>query len=333
MVKKGRRGMEEFTLTELTERFQLFNRAANKSIKTLEWYTTGISRFQWYLREQLDREPSLADVTPLTVRGFIVALQEGKAPPTHSFTSKNQTNLSAETINSYVRALRGFTHFLYDEGLTPNWLLEKVKAPKVDQKLKGVIEADDIRRVFAAFNPRTFLGYRNIAMIAVMLDGGLRLSELTGIKQEDCNLMQGYIKVLGKGRKERVVGVSDDAIEAIQQYLKYRPELDSPYVFVTVDGSRLTKNALGSIFYRLRTKLGIAKLHPHLLRHASATLHLMNGEDLVTLQRQLGHSHITVTQQYIGNVVGAQIKAHRETSPLKSLGIKFSSRRTRRSSS
>jgi site-specific recombinase XerD len=169
-------------------------------------------------------------------------------------------------------------------------------------------------------------------MIALFLDGGLRLSELTGLKLEDCNALQGYVRVLGKGRKERIIGISDEALDAIQQYLKYRPEGECPYLFVTCSGGQMTKNAVIMIFTRLRQKLGVPKLHAHLLRHTAATMHMMNGEDLVTLQRQLGHSHISVTQQYIGNVVGAQIKAHRETSPLRSLGVRFGDRRSRRPS-
>lgn len=268
----------------------------------------------------LDREPTLADVTVLSVRAFIVHLQEGQAERTGKI-------VSSETINCYVRSIRAFTHFLFDEGITPTWILEKLKPPKVESKLKDVVEPEVIKQIFANFNSRTFLGSRNIAMIALFLDGGLRLSELTGLKIEDCNFRQGYIKVLGKGRKERIIGISDEATQAIQQYLKYRPSVDCPYLFISIDGGQLSKNGGEMIFTRIRRKLGLPKLHAHLLRHTAATMHLMNGEDLVTLQRQLGHSHISVTQQYNGNVVGAQVQSHRETSPLKSLGLKFGDRK------
>jgi site-specific recombinase XerD len=318
--------MEDWTICEVWERFQVFNRAANKSQKTLEWYDTGISRYHQYLCEQLHREPTVADIDLLSVRAFIVMLQEKKVK---SFSSASKP-LSSETINSYVRALRSFTHFLYEEGITQRWILEKLKPPKVELKLKDVVEPEDIKRIFAAFNQRTFLGSRNIAMIALFLDGGLRLSELTGLKIEDCNFSQGYVKVFGKGRKERIIGISDEVITAIPQYLKFRPlVVDCPYLFLTIDEGQMTKNSVEMIFTRLRKKLGLPKLHAHLLRHASATMHLMNGEDLVTLQRQMGHSHITVTQQYIGNIAGAQVKAHRDMSPWKSMGIKLTDRKSR----
>lgn len=172
MGENVRRKLEQITLDQALERFQVYNRAANKSSKTLEWYAVAISRYRQYLTQTLEREPRLADIDLLSVRGFVVHLQD-----------KDGKALSDQTINSYVRSLRAFTHFLYEDGLTRTWLLEKMKAPKVELKLKDIVEPETIKRMFAAFNGRTFLGSRNIAMIALFLDGGLRLSELAQLPQ------------------------------------------------------------------------------------------------------------------------------------------------------
>ena len=148
----------------------------------------------------------------------------------------------------------------------------------------------------------------------LLLDAGLRASELTELNLKDCDLQVGYVKVKGKGRKERVVGISDHAIILIEKYLDFRGETDCPNLFVTYDGDPLTYYALNNFFQRLRKRLGFEKLHAHLLRHTSATAHLQNGEDLVALQRQLGHTNISVTQLYVGRNYG-QLKGSRHRLP------------------
>ncbi len=155
-------------------------------------------------------------------------------------------------------------------------------------------------------------------MLTVLLDAGLRAGELIDLKLSDCDFQVGFAKVKGKGRKERIVGISDKTILAIERYLEFRPETDCPNLFVTYEGKGLSYNAIQNFFNRLKKRLGLEKLHAHLLRHTSATLHLQNGEDLVALQRQLGHTSISVTQMYIGRNYG-DVKAHRNTSPMKNL--------------
>jgi site-specific recombinase XerD len=139
---------------------------------------------------------------------------------------------------------------------------------------------------------------------------------LVDLKLQDCDLDLGYVKVKGKGRKERVVGISDQTILMIKKYLDFRLDTDCPNMFVTFNGTALTYNAVQNFFKRLRKRLGFEKLHAHLLRHTSATLHLQNGEDLVALQRQMGHTSIAVTQLYVARNY-ADVKAHRTTSPMR----------------
>lgn len=144
MGKNMRRRMDQLKLTELLDRFQVYNRAANKSAKTLEWYATSISRYHQYLQDELGREPTLADVSPLSARAFIVTLQECGAPRSRFGLASPPRPLSSETINSYVRALRAFTRFLQEDGFTSTWLLERVKPPRVEHKLKDALDPEDI---------------------------------------------------------------------------------------------------------------------------------------------------------------------------------------------
>jgi len=313
--------MGEKILVELAERYRIHNRAENKSPKTLEWHETAVKRFCQFVESWKGSEATLSDLNPDNVKLFIVHLQETPTSHNHPFIAYPTKRVSDSTINSYVRSLRAFSRFLHQDGKTKVWILEKVKPPRTELKLKNLLTLEEIKAIFSEFNPQCFLGSRNQAMLGLLLDGGPRVSELLCLRREDLNTDVGFVKVKGKGRKERLVGVSDEALLLISSYLEYRPDTDCPNLFVTFEGKRLSYNAIQMIFVRLKKKLGLKYLHPHLLRHCSATFHLQNGEDPVSLQRQLGHSSIAVTQQYIGLVPFAQIKAHRETSPLKHLRL------------
>ena len=104
--------------------------------------------------------------------------------------------------------------------------MERLKPPKTDQNLKNVLTEEELRVIFQSFNPESFLGARSLAILALFVDAGLRASELTELKIKDCDLQVGFVKVKGKGRKERVAGISDQAIIMIEKYLEFRPETD-----------------------------------------------------------------------------------------------------------
>ena len=307
-------------LKDLARRFQLHNRAENKSEKTIKWYDDSIERFSRFVREWKESEAALEDLNVEQVELFIVELQTKPSVIYNPFAPARERHLSAHTINSYVRALRSFSHWLYLSEKTKTWTLERLKPPRTDRDLKNVLTQDELKVIFQSFNSECFLGARSLATLALFLDAGLRASELTGLNLKDCDLQVGFVKVKGKGRKERVVGISNQAIRLVDKYLEFRPETACPNLFVTYEGDALSYNAIQNFFQRLRKRLGFEKLHAHLLRHTSATVHLQNGEDLVALQRQLGHTNIAVTQLYVGRDYG-DVRAHQNTSPLKSLQL------------
>jgi site-specific recombinase XerD len=307
-------------LKTLARQFQIHNRAENKSDRTIAWYEASIQRFCRFIEEWKEAPSDLDDLNIEQVEFFIVELQTRPSVVRCPFAPAREQYLTPNTINGYVRALRSFSHWLYLSRKTKSWTLERLKPPKTDQNLKNVLTEEELRVIFQSFNPETFLGARNLAILGLFVDGGLRASELTELKIMDCDLQVGFVKVKGKGRKERVVGISDQAILMIEKYLEFRPETDCPNLFVTYQGTELTYNAIQNFFQRLRQRLGFEKLHAHLLRHTSATVHLQNGEDLVALQRQLGHTSIAVTQLYVGRNYG-DVRAHQASSPLKTLKL------------
>jgi len=137
----------------------------------------------------------------------------------------------------------------------------------------------------------------------LLIDTGLRMSELINLKMDDVHMNEGLLKVMGKGRKERIVPMGSNAQRALQRYsFRYRPKpLHSGInnVFLSVLGKPLTENSVKLIFSRLAKKSGVARLHAHLCRHTFATRFLVNGGDVFSLQQILGHSTLDMVRHYV----------------------------------
>ncbi len=133
-----------------------------------------------------------------------------------------------------------------------------------------------------------------MAIIMTYIDTGIRCSELIGLKMSDVHLQEGYMKVFGKGGRERIVPMGNGVQKAIQRYIfHFRPESLNPdmdAVFLCLDGRPLTNNSVKMLFTRLARKSGVKRLHTHLLRHTFATQYLVNGGDVFSLQQILGRT-------------------------------------------
>ena len=148
----------------------------------------------------------------------------------------------------------------------------------------------------------------------------LRLSELIGLKFDDAHIDQGYLKVMGKGAKERVVPIGSVAEKALQRYLfHFRPEPffeDQDNFFLTLDGRPMSINSMQTLFSRLAKKSGVKRFHAHLCRHTFATNYLINGGDVFSLQQILGHTSLEMVRRYV-NLASAQVRVqHRKFSPM-----------------
>ena len=169
-----------------------------------------------------------------------------------------------------------------------------------------------------------FVGVRDKAILLLLLDTGVRAAELLAITVDQVNPPTGVVTVMGKGRKERDVCYSDLAAAAVKDYLRRRVGIETPALFVNQYGEPLTYSGLAQL---LRRRGQSAKLpphitHPHAFRHTFATQFLRNGGDVFTLQRLLGHTTLTMTEQYL-TLTGEDMAAtHRVCSPANAMGIK-----------
>lgn len=241
-----------------------------------------------YLAEKEVRFPG--GVERQTILGYLVHLRR-----------KGQASSS---VSRKMSALRGFYGYLMEVEGAGRDPTQNLSSPRLTRPLPKVLSLDEVDRLLAAPRKDTPLGLRDGAMLEVLYATGLRVSELVNLRLEEVNLQVGYLRVRGKGGKERVVPLNDMASERVRAYLSEgRPELASdspePWVFLSRKGGALTRVGFWQSIRKYAVAAGITrKISPHVVRHSFATHLLERGADLRIIQELLGHSDISTTQIY-----------------------------------
>lgn len=315
-----RRKIVDSNIRLFIDEFITVKQTEGRSPNTIKWYKHMLYRFADYLGDDI----RLKDFTVDRARGYIAKLQATDTRyDEHPFQKQKRGGLSAYSIHGYVRTLKVFSRWLFDEGYTPTDVLVRVRRPKLPQTVVNVLTDEEINKLFAELQPGTFTGSRNLALYLLLFDTGIRASELCNLTLENTDFQKGEIKVVGKGNKERIVPIVGNTKTALASYIHYyRPETDAQEVFVTFEGTPYRYDALIHAMKRLGKKLGIPRLHPHLFRHSFAVKWLMNGGDEITLQKTLGHTSLEVTKLYL-HLSNAQMQArHDQYSPVGKLNLK-----------
>jgi integrase/recombinase XerD len=215
-----------------------------------------------------------------------------------------QQGRSPRSIARYLSAYRQFYAWLVRDGSINNDPVALIESPKTGRGLPKALTEEQVESLLAAPDTGTLLGMRDRAMLELMYATGLRVSELVSLELSNLNLNQGVIRVLGKGQKERLVPMGDEAQECIKSYLSSgRPELlkgvQTNSLFVTTRKAGMTRQAFWYMVRRYAARCEISqKLSPHMLRHSFATHLLNHGADLRVVQLLLGHSDLSTTQIY-----------------------------------
>lgn len=210
---------------------------------------------------------------------------------------------SPRSIARCLSALRAFYKFLREQKLRADNPVAAHKTPKLGRALPKDLSEADVEALIQAPDVNTALGLRDRAMFEVLYACGLRVSELLNLRLELINLKQGYLRIVGKGNKERLVPLGQVACEWVEQYLQEaRPQLyktTTDYLFLTQHGGIMSRQNFWYAIKRYALQAGIqAELSPHTLRHAFATHLLNHGADLRVVQMLLGHSDLSTTQIY-----------------------------------
>ena len=212
--------------------------------------------------------------------------------------------LSSRSLARHVTSLRGFFGFLVEEGELPGSPAELLTAPQIGSSLPKYLDHAAVDRLLQTPLSSSPTGLRDSAMLDLLYATGVRVSELIRLKVSDLDGMQGIVKVVGKGNKQRLIPVGRAALQSIERYCaEQRPKLlkgrVSPYLFVTARGSAMTRQGFWKLLKGHGKRAGIFRsLGPHVLRHTFATHLLEGGADLRSVQTMLGHADIGTTQVY-----------------------------------
>ncbi len=208
---------------------------------------------------------------------------------------------TARTLSS----LRAFYSFLVKTSIVRNNPTAKIDSPKLGHSLPKVLSEKDIDKLIHSPDTKEPLGLRDRAMLELLYSSGLRVSELIKLEIINLNLRQGVVRIMGKGEKERLVPIGEEAMEWINKYLNSSREVllgkesKDQHLFVTKRGKGMTRQAFWYRIKKYALRSGIDKgLSPHTLRHAFATHLLNHGADLRTVQLLLGHTSLSTTQIY-----------------------------------
>ncbi|MBA2322417.1 MAG: site-specific tyrosine recombinase XerD [Deltaproteobacteria bacterium] len=290
-----------------------------------------VEGFTYWLKAKRNRADNTVESYVRDVRRFAGWLEgQGIAHPggiTRSHVADHLVWLDAEVgvgLRSVARArasLRQWLGYLVKEGLIDEDPSQRTSAPRFPAPLPKVLSAASVEALLAAPSRGTPLGLRDAAMIELMYSCGLRVSELVGLPSKALDPIEGLVKVRGKGSKERIVPVGDQAIALVRKYVaESRPLLDpdgsSSALFVNRRGTPMTRQNFWQRLSGWARLAGVrGKVSPHVLRHSFATHLLENGADLRALQAMLGHADITTTQIYTHVTQARLAELHRRHHP------------------
>lgn len=271
--------------------FLTTKKSENVTQRTLETYDSGLKRFFDYLIER-----NILDVTEVNagiVREFLVMLK-GKG-------------LRGITVHQFYRVLRTFFTFLHQEDYISKNPMTNVKAPKVEQKEMRTFTAQEIGKLLNAFDKNDFIGMRNYCIMCLLFSTGIRKTELSNLTLADVNITNDLIRIAnGKGQKERYAPIGKTLRRTMVQYLNMREEYlngeSCQWLFITPRASRkMTNSCMGVLFQKLKKTLKLTgeKVSCHTWRHTFAKNYLLNGGDIFSLQKILGHADIATTKNYL----------------------------------
>jgi len=315
------------SLKFLVKGFLLTKQQEARSPRTVEDYSENLKRFLWYA-DRRSWPDNVREISQWHIREFL-GYVANEINRWDSDTLPARCPASQSTVHHYYRVLRSFFNWIVTEGFMGQSPVAKVKVvspkPKVIQpyspeEVKAMVKVCD----YDYANGRQFLGARNRVIVLVLYDAGVRLGELANMKLEDINEANGWIRILGKGAKERLAGIEETAQRALWRYLVHRPESKHGELWLTEEGKPLTPNGIAQVIKGLKRRAGItAPGLVHRFRHSFALEFLRIDGNMENLRHLLGHSDLAMTHRYVSALRAEDaLQAHKQASPANRLGIK-----------
>jgi site-specific recombinase XerD len=270
--------------------FLTAKQAQNVTGRTLETYVADIDRFFGFVVSKNIFDVS--EITAETIREFLKVLKD----------SKKMRNI---TIFKVYRELKTLFLFLYREDYINSNPMKTIVPPRVEEKKMRTFTSREISKLLNSFNKEDFFGMRNYSIMCVFFSTGIRKTELLNLKITDLNITNDLLRVFGKGNKERFVPLGRTVRRTLIQYLRMRKEYlgdeSCKYLFPSRAKRRLTCSGINMLFQKLKKELQLTgeKVSSHTWRHTFAKNYLLNGGDVFSLQKIMGHSDLETTRGYL----------------------------------
>ena len=258
---------------------------------------------------------TIADIDKRAIRSYLAALAA--------------KNAKKKTILRHLSTLRSFYKFLIKKRLIEYNLLDEINSPKLEKKIPPSLNYAQVEHLFGQPDTTSYLGFRDRCMMELFYSSGLRVSELIGLNRQDFDERNCRLRVMGKGKKERIVPVTKNAVKWLSDYLNHKErcltiddhaaQVDDCAVFLNKWGKRLSVRSVDRKFEEYLKASGlVAKITPHTIRHAIATHWLEKGMDLKTIQVLLGHSSLATTTIYTQVSSRLKREVYEKAHPLES---------------
>lgn len=271
------------TIRECIDDFLIEQQVRGNSPKTQKHYFRCLGLFE---RFQSPKNPDISAVSVSDCKAYYIHL--------------SNRNVSSVTVQTYIRALRAFLSWCYLEGYISENIPKKFRLPKAQKKKINILTDSEVEQLFRCLSGRDFISIRNYCIVALMIDSGLRLNEVVTIRRDKIHIAEGYAIVNGKGNKERFVPLGLNSKRALLRYCAIVPnkEKETP-LFVKDTLIPIKESTVKQLFRKLKSRSGIPRLHPHLLRHTFATRYIERGGDIYSLQSILGHTSLEMVKKYV----------------------------------
>ncbi|HHV73416.1 MAG TPA: tyrosine-type recombinase/integrase [Thermoanaerobacterium sp.] len=288
----------------------------NLSENTIDDYITTLKEFKKFCIDQ--QKVNIEDITTSDIKSYLISRQEKGNKPA--------------TINHHIGNIRTFFKYLVDCGYIMKSPAENLKKIKTDIKIETFTE-NQIMQMLKYYSrmknrDKTFFAYRDYTMIVTLLGTGIRRGELINLRWKDIDLINNGVTIFGKARKQRTIPITEKLRKELMEYQifcqqKIKNITQDSYVFCDLNGKQLTTNAINQIFKRIKKVMNFkdVRLSAHTFRHTFAKNWIMNGGDVFSLQRILGHSTLDMTNVYV-SLFGSALKQQNDKfNPLNNIEI------------
>lgn len=313
---------EQIELSPAVDEFIKNCRARNLSQHTVEWYRMILRQFMEFSQDL--GYSRLDDISSEVLNSYVLSLKERKVRNRKNGGGDESTErgLKIGSINGHIRAIKTFFNYLYQQECLSVRVGKSLRQLRSGRKFVDSFSSEQVLRLLDVADRRSFAGHRDYVALAILYGTGLRLNELLNLRIGNINWELEFIKVKGKGNKERHVPLSDHLKKILSEYIKRLPPGGRErYLICTGDGGRLSNRSFQKRLKEYGKKAGIegVRVSPHTFRHTFAKDYILNGGDPFSLQQILGHSSLDMVRRYVDLVRQELVGQYKKFSPLDRL--------------